>query len=317
MRGSARTLFVHLGLPKTASTWLQTDVFPRLDHLTVRVVPTTKLFSDDEALASGSRTFAAAMGRSAEVWRQRGDAILEELLGPREEWLASGGDLLVSDEAIGRKASRPEQLAAHLSAFFEAARGWGFGRMRLLALVRRQDTWLASHYAQMSSRHLWARQADFRRRTLRHVDPARGRYGFGMLLDYAALHEALIRAAPSEDVLFLPHETLSTQRDEGLSRILAWLGTPEEAAVRIGTLAQGRANVRSRTVRGQPAWLLRPPSLRLPGAGRRLSVPPAAWPRRRIELPLALSERIIAAYADRNELFARRTGLALEEHGYF
>ncbi len=191
-QGPGRTLHLHIGLPKTASTWLQGEVFTRLGHLRVVCTPRSRLFDEPADRAAEGRVMACAMRRSAGVWGAVGDAVMGEMLGPREAWLAERCDLLISDEAIGRTGSRPEQLAAHLGALACVGARWGLGRLRVIWLVRRQDRWLASHYAQMSDRNPHASQRDFEAFVGRLTDPWAARHALGALLDYAAalLHEA-------------------------------------------------------------------------------------------------------------------------------
>ena len=185
-----RTLHLHAGLPKTASTWLQEQAFARLAHLEHRPVPRSRLLDAPRDRAQGGRLMAAALRRSPRVWEAMGEALMAELLGPRAPWLASGRDLLISDEAIGRLATRPDALAHHLRAMAPLARRWGLERLSVLVLVRRQDRWLASHYAQLSDRLPRASQRGFETMARRVADPRAERHGFGMLLDYAALHQA-------------------------------------------------------------------------------------------------------------------------------
>ncbi|WP_299819410.1 hypothetical protein [uncultured Jannaschia sp.] len=307
-----RPLHLHVGLPKTASTFLQNQVFPALDHLAVRTVPRTRLFRERADAAVEFRTFACALRRSAALWPSIGEPLLDELLGPDADGRRG---LLVSDEAIGRAASRPEGLAAHLSAFASLARARGFARPRIVAFLRRQDHWLASHYAQISDRKRGAGEAGFRATVAATLDPAAQKHGFGTLLDYAALRAALVDVAGEDGVLLLPHEALVAEPEPTLRRLLDWLGTPPALAERLAT-AKGRDNVRSDTAGSVLQWQLRPPSIPLP-RGRRLALPAGIWPARRISLPADLSRRILGAYGDSNRDVAAATGLDLGRWGYF
>ncbi len=310
-----RPLYLHVGLPKTASTFLQERVFPGLDHLNVRAMPRTRRFATAGDAAAGFRAFACALRRAAGVWQAEGEALVDEILGPDD----GRRGVLVSDEAIGRGASRPEGLAAHLAAFARVAAGRRLGRPRIVAFLRRQDHWLASHYAQMSDRRPGAGQAGFEALADRVLDPACERFGFGMLLDYGALHAALAEVAGPGGVLLLPHEALETEPQATLGRLLDWLGTPQDRArAVVAETADRRANVRAETREGAPSWRLRPPSLGLErfGRGRRLALPGRLWPTRRIMLGPALSARILAGYAESNRRASEAAGLDLARWGY-
>ena len=314
MRGEgARTLHLHIGLPKTASTWLQDQVFPHLTHLRVVSTPRSRLFDEPADREAEGRVMACALRRSARVWNAMGDAVMGEMLGPREAWLADGRDLLISDEAIGRAGSRPEQLAAHLREMAPVAARWGLGRLSVIGLIRRQDRWLASHYAQMSDRNPRACQRDFEAFARRVADPAAARFALGALLDYAALREAVAEVAP--DPLVMPHEALRRAPGEALRVLLDRLGTPAADRPRVEAASLGTAsNVRS----GDGAWRLRPrrrallshPRLRVPGWGRGAG-------RGTISLTSEISALVLEAYAEGNRALDAATGLGLGRLGYF
>lgn len=307
-----RPLYLHMGLPKTASTWLQDRVFPALDGVTTRSVPRTDMFVTAEDRAVEFRIFACVLRRSASVWPEMGDAVLRDILGDAAR---SDLPLLISDEAIGRAASRPESLVAHLRGFAETAARAGFAPPRLLVLVRRQDYWLASHYAQISDRRRWAGQRDFEAMVTATLDPARNRLGFGMLLDYGRLHAALVEIVGADGVLVLPYEALAAEPEVTLGLVLSWLGLPAAQAARLVSTS-GRANVRTEREGALPVWRLRPPSLPL-GRGRRVAAPAALWPPQRIAVSKELSDAVLTAYGPSSRQLARATGLDLARWGYF
>ena len=147
------------------------------------------------------------------------------------------------------------------------------------------------------------------------TDAAGERYGFGMLLDHAALHEHLLTALRPEDLLMLPFEALAETPEGFTETILRRLRTPPE---RIESLRReagtGRVNARS----DEGRWLLRPRALR-PGRKRPLEMPLWTSPVRRhgIRLTPELSQRVLATYEAGNRTLAEATGLDLANHGYF
>lgn len=307
-----RTLHLHVGLPKTASTWLQSQVFPALTHLHVATTPRSRLFDDPEDREAEGRVMGCALRRAPLVWAAMGDAVIEGLVGRRDAWLSHGRDLLISEEAIGRAGSRPQDLAAHLREIRAAAGRWGFERIQILCLIRRQDHWLASHYAQMSDRAPRASQRDFEAFVRRICDPAGGRYLLGMLLDYAVLREALLGCGA--DLVLMPHEALLRTPAEALRRLLMALGTPEADLAQIEAASLGTvANVRS--VEG--SWRLRPRSLRL--AGHRRAALPAWAPlggRGAIALTPEIAARVAEAYAPSNRALEAALPMGLAALGY-
>lgn len=307
-----RTLHLHIGIPKTATTWLQQDVFPLLDHLYYVGCPENRLFQQPEDLTD-QRLMASTLKRSSQVWTGFGDAIFEQLVGDRQAWLAGGQDLLISEEGIGRQASRPALLGAHLHEMRQKALEWGFDRLKVVCIIRRQDHWLASHYAQMSDRNPNAGQADFERLVNEVTSASLGRYGFGMLLDFCTITDHLENAVGDDGLTTLPYELLKTSPRAFLFQLLGSLNTPSHKIREIVERTPGTAaNVRSE----KGIWRLRPRSARQI-AGVRL--PNWSWGRgnHTIELTPALVKKICDAYSAGNHALAANKGIDLEEHGYF
>ena len=312
---AGRTLYLHIGLPKTASTWLQREVFPALDHVRFIDTPRTHLFRAPQDAEAEFRTFACALRRSSTVWHDCGDAVFEEVLGSRDTWLAEDRNLLISDEAIGRAGSRQALLAAHLAGIAATAARWGLTRMRVLCLIRRQDQWLASHYAQVSDRAWRPGQRHFEALVARVVDTAQSRHEFGALLDFAALREAIISVAGADNLLILPQEALRETPRASLTRILEWLGTPADKASAAMAAVERTANVRSTS----GSWRLRPGSLRVPGGARRIALPTwvGLWRGASISVTPEASAAIFGAYGDSNRRLAAAENLPLGRWGYF
>lgn len=307
-----RVLHLHLGLPKTASTWLQKEVFAMLDHLDYRDCPRNSLF-ELGGEERERRLMTGAFMQSSEIWPGFGDAIFHELLGKRQTWLTDGRDLLVSDEGMGRQASRPTLFAAHLHEMQQKAKEWGFDRLNLVCVIRRQDHWLASHYAQMSDRNPRAGQADFERLVREVTSPQLARYQFGMLLDYGVIYDRLRQVIDAESLLMLPYELLRQSPQIFLQTLLERLNTPSGRIAEIVRLTEGTtANVRSE----HGLW-----RLRVPAARRIAGVRLPAWRfgirEQTIKLTSDISGRILNAYSASNQSLAAETGVDLSEHGYF
>ena len=185
-----------------------------------------------------------------------------------------------------------------------------------MAFLRRQDHWLASHYAQISDREGGGSQAGFAAMVERTLDPARDRHGFGMLLDYGALHAALAAVAGrGGECSCCRTRRWSPSPSDCCAASSPGSARPRTAVPTLLAAAAGRANVRGEAAGGVPSWRLRPPSLAL-GGGRRVAVPSRLWPARRIALAPGLSARILAAYAEGNARAAAAAGLDLAAYGY-
>ena len=303
----ASPLTLHVGLPKTASTYLQDAVFPRLRRHLVIDRPRTALLAPRGAHAPAeARGFATNLLRlEPDVWDAMGEALLDDLLGAER----GRRPVLVTDEAFGRGGTRALAAGAHLRALAAGARARGFSGLRIVVFVRRQAEWLASHYAQVSDRRSRAGQRDFERFVAVQTDPANGLYRFGSLLRYDGLFDALSGAVDSRDELLVaPYEALEADRDGFLARLTGFLG--DELAP-VGTGGRDGRNVRRED---EAAWRLRAPARRGP-LGRLLGTGGGDGPGT-IRLTPALRERVARAYAPANVRLAERTGLDLAGFGY-
>jgi len=127
---------------------------------------------------------------------------------------------------IGREGSRPVLLSAHLAEMKRIGLEWGFKRLNIICLIRRQDHWLASHYAQISDKKSRAGQDDFERLIGEVTSPRHSRYKFGMLLDYNVLYEQLANVSRTDNLVMLPYENLRESPDLFLQHLLLSLDTP-------------------------------------------------------------------------------------------
>jgi hypothetical protein len=295
-------LTLHIGLPKTASTFLQGDVFPALARHGFIDRPSTGLLRPAPQGDAG-HFFERALAREPGLWAAIGTDLLDELLG--EE--AGARPVLVSDEAIGRAASNPLRLAAHLAEIDRLAGIRGFAPMRVMVVIREQLAWFASHFAQISDRRAHADQAAFEQFVERQTDPADGFFRFGALLQYDRLHEALVGALSPDRVRFMAFEALEGDEDRFIAQVAQFLGDALEP--RAATDRRPR-NVRSA---GHGRWSLRAPSMRTPL--RRLRFMARGAEGRYIRLTPEL-RRACAVYAPGNAAVARKTGLDLAGYGY-
>jgi hypothetical protein len=315
------TLYLHVGLPKTATTYLQKEVFPSLSSSRYLGIPQGMAFSGPEKLESGPRTLTNCVKRSALLWESYGDAVFQDLFGCRCADRPPG-NVLLSDEGVGRAGSRPTLLSAHLKGIAAQARSWGFGRFRVLCVFRRQDHWLASHYAQISDRNPQASQAHFEASVQRKLDPVGERFGFGMLLDYAALGHAIHQAVGASDVLMLPYELLVHDSTQFHEKVLSFLGEETGPATFESTRKQNvrstqegvwelRPSRRSQVVRLRPGRLFA--SLGLPDE-LHLSWRTSGGS---IQMTEPVSTSILREYEDSNRTLADAIDLDLAPYGYF
>ena len=165
-------LYLHIGLPKTGTTFLQKVLFPEFRGVRYLSKERVNRFLDD-------RKIKFLFHQSPRIWRS--DAAAQELIG----WLievANGQPTLISEECIHNglfppRSSRPYSdvyrgrmagydlctLARHSAEVERQARKHGISEVNVVVTTRRQDTFFASNYAEMSANLQNASQADFER----------------------------------------------------------------------------------------------------------------------------------------------------------
>ncbi len=321
------TLFLHIGLPKTATTYLQARIFPQLDRVLYFDTPKDPAFDGPVDRGMGSRIMSCLFNRDPRVWQIHGEAVFERLLGPQSDWLPR--DILISDEGVGRTGSRPDHLAAHLREVSAVAQDWGLRRVAVICAFRRQDHWLGSHYSQMSDRNPKASQSDFDRACRDLVSVTADRFKLGVMLDYATLRDALVGVVGQENVLMYPHERQKINPDAVLAQVLDFLGAglvgDASASLRNDGGSAGSSGVNVRSL-GENQWSIRPYGAGLKvrpyrlvqwaGLPGHVFLPRLGRPRS-FTLTENDSRTLLAAYADSNRRLAAKLGIDLAQYGYF
>ena len=324
---SSRTLYLHVGYPKTATTHLQRRVFSALGSVTYRDKPTApKLFHDTVRKGYYYGVLDRAFKRSPVVWDTLGDEILREAVGPNTP---THRPVLISDEGVTSQLD-PYTVSLHYRGFSAAAGRAGFDDVRVLCVVRRQDQWLGSAYAQTSDRRPGARQDGFVEHVREMVDLHRGYFTGGVTRDYITHWDALTKTFGREHVRFLAYESLLNDTDEFHSDILAFLEADEadrEAVARALADTSGRDNRRSTSAdtweirRSQPVAQV---TLRPGRLFRRLGLPgrldlriPDVRRGDHIEMTDSLRALVLARYGRSNRALAEATGLDLGRFGYY
>jgi len=289
-----RSLVLHVGLPKTGTTTLQRDFFPRLPGYlggTSSAVRTRAFFE-----------FCALHEQHSERWSEqpwRDEVVAWWDHAFREH---GSGRLFLSSELlyswgqshVGMMFGSQERPAGDLLpllTFLRRLKGAleGEAAIKVVFTIRNQADFLPSLYAQVGMRRPDPSIADFEA-TVRHLAAARDPY-----LDWERhvreLHE-----------LFGPADVLITVYEDGLESVAHQIATfVDRAGVSLSGL--GRHNVRSS---GSDGWrIARPSTVR-----QILRVPALLWPasfapglRLQVKRALGLSylEKTLKRLADRSE----------------
>ncbi len=322
-------IFIHLGYPKTATTYLQRGLFRDFGFL-----------GNDSAVEGARRLEhdlrSVICEDQAEVWRtSRGKEIsqrISTLAGgtsdvyySSEYWLRGPATFFPSNSGLQTPQHSTHMALEHLKAFQDNV--WKEkGRVHVMVTFRRQSNWLGSQYAQISNRRREPGQADFEHMMTRFIKDE-GPHGKSFL-DYYLLYSELVKLFGKERVLFLPVEEVGTPMF--WQRFETWSGLKVPPRQEQGS---SRQNVRG-TAKGR--WQTRP---RNPVSGTRavvvadevlraLHLPPKtkSWIKKIEKRVFATHEvtmtsEILAmienAYAESNRALEKALDCPLSAHGYF
>lgn len=319
------TLYLHIGLSKTGSTFLQKRVFSSLSGFDYLCKPAYELIN---GRGTSLRRF---FNQSAVVWRDLGDTLFHKLFGPVH---TQREDVLISDENVC--SQEPSTRAEHLSEFNALAGKWGFDQVRVFGSVRHQASRFASSYAQISDSRIGASQRDFEnwvRQRIRGDYYRSDYYRSGVKYEYDLLWQSLTDVLGKENVLILPYELMKQDLEDFLERCFVFMERESESERIIGQLMadkkESRENVRSvsknnwalrkcakpntKTFRLRPGRLVN--ALGLPA---RIALP---WPDFArgdvIRLAPSLEHEIMQTYEESNRNLAKHIEIDLSAYNYY
>lgn len=348
-------IFIHIGAPKTATSFIQKRVFKEITS--ANSVITQKIEIEGSYINLGDCfDFCPSFWKTLES-----DPFLKE----RKKGLNS--DVLVSSEYIfgGISApkpwipgpvskggivprprrhthSRPDPyfVASHFKELKEASHSWGYDNIKIILTIRRQDTFLASFYAQASNRVRGAGQSNFENWIQYILNNTVGyNKGGGAKLDYYVWWKEIIEVLGRENVLFIPFELLKENAFAFLKQFLDFIEEYESTSIARSLANSSRKeNVRSKT---ESRWNLRPPIREGPGLSRRVSSKlfeilqdvgfpkcdfpariPLRWPDfhrdKEVRLSKKLSRQILETYKESNKNISKEIrNLDFKSFGYY
>jgi len=295
---TTNTFYLHIGLPKTATTFLQARVFKHLQSLTyVHRAEARKFFRD-----KGWRSFTSAFRRSPEFWqtekRNRLALFAKKFGGQKPGLLVSEENVSVSVGffAPAVKQATPRQVARHLRAMRKAAAAAGIKQFKVILTVRRQDTWLASRYAQSAVKFANPGQEHFEELVDALLAKREGFEERAAWLDYGSLFTLLERAVRPANLHIMPQELLRADPHQALSALGDFLGESDLASLASTDKTNGPSNSA-----GEDQWKLRSTD----GVDRFISLPPP------------LRKKILTAFGSSNRDASAPRALGLEQLRYF
>ena len=139
---------LHIGMHKTGSSFLQKNVFPYFRRMKFWHQPNFNIVR-----GSKPTSFSRFMASSPLIWRDLGKQLFDKIK-------KTDTDVLVSDEHT-TLVNDPYRISQHVSEMRRILEP--YHELRVLVVIRRQDTWFASAYAETTSEYKEVSQNHFRR----------------------------------------------------------------------------------------------------------------------------------------------------------
>lgn len=314
-----RDFTLHVGYPRTGTTFVQREVLPQIRSVDVFAKPQGYVVESRSSFGEVGRFFRC----SPRIWHHIGEDLFSALFGPPNAQ-KSPRSVLVSDESVGVRLTRTCSYVGssnlsnylseanighipHLAELTRLAENWGFGRVRVIVVIRRQDTWIPSAYVRESQQRDNPRQEDFRNHVRALLDPKRRLYEDGVVLDYHAVTCGLFRVLGANNVLVLPFEMMVEEPGNFFAHWAEFLNLSSEDKSRLQSSEnwEGRARRNARSLPGD-RWVIHK-SAADEAPAKETGV---------IELTESLSHEIRAAYRTSNEALSDVLDVDLQRFGY-
>ena len=250
-------LTLHIGLPKTGTTYLQKIILPK--------APEVMLIHRMQGTEAGAvcmdlRRYVRTNALAAAVLRRRIRAALAPLAARAQAeqrvMLVSAENISVHPIDFWRQTNpSPEAVARRLAALADGP-GAGLAPVRVLIGLRRQDQWLASRYAESGKDMPQLSQRDFDRR-LAEIAAARELPGALAWLDHHHIYSAFSAALGAQNVHLYRLERIAAKPALTLEHIGRFVGG--EALGRSLRRLGGKKRGQPRNVLslGENTWRLR------------------------------------------------------------
>ena len=256
-------LTLHIGLPKTGTTYLQKNVWPKAPEL---LLVHRLQGPQAETVCMDLRRYVRANALAAALLRYR---IRRALLREAARAAAEGRAMLVSAENISVHSIAfwrgsdpdPEHVARRLADLAHSA-GRPLAPVRVIIGIRRQDQWLASRYAGSGKDLPELSQADFDRR-LTGIVRSRELAGGLAWLDHARVHAAFAAVLGPGNVHLYRLEDIGSDPVRTVERMGRFIRGETAGAALRRIAAEERPAPRNVLSVGGNAWRLRSDRSRL------------------------------------------------------
>jgi hypothetical protein len=287
-----KTLYLHVGYHKTATSLLQRKVFPRIGldyeaYPEIGSITNYKSHNPKIHPMGNSIRMMRLFNCSPKVWKSNiGEKILKKLIGKK----SNKKDVLLSDEdflgdiksptkylpaenivdsikgeynlrwipssGYCKRGNDPTKFAKHIEEIKKSSRKMGVKEVKIIVGIRRQDTLLVSLYSQMSDRTWGASQKGMKEWVSQITSESLDYYhNGGSHLNFYETIKEISKVVGKKRVLILPLEDLKTEPKSYMENLVSFLG---RSTSNTENITDGIKNKKSKTnKRTEKSWRLK------------------------------------------------------------
>ena len=253
---STRKLVLHIGLPKTATTFLQHYIMkPAIGDRFIH----RKLGDRARLICRCFREYAASDDTTCKSHLE----MIRAQLITYDTKTSNDKTIIVSDENISGRGIQfwhgrgpgPKQVSARLAALGQSLKDC-FPTLRVIIGIRRQDQWLASRYAECSTDFDTFSQSDFSPRieTIAQLDPLGPVFDW---LDYYKVYSLFSQALGRDNVFMCSVERLRAEPESTLKDLGEFVDERNFTQVFDTLIEEGVNVIRNKLSSGNNTWSLR------------------------------------------------------------
>lgn len=311
------SIILHIGAPKTATTFIQNEVMSKINSVRCLVKPKIRIgdskiqFGDifcfepnlwDEVEKEPLSTYSIRGEREVTDILISDEYIYGGVSSPRPR-MASGGCRYGKYTKINRHENGYPSISSflsHLRKIKSISKDLGYKNVKVLITTRRQDEMLASTYAEASHIIRGASQKNFEKWTQYITQNPMGYHaGGGNKLNFTNYYKKSSDIVGKDNVFLIPFEMLMKDQRNFLDKWMTYAGVKEKEKV-LSKIHNNESNKVNKRSKSKHTWKLSKPIRRGPSipAGRiptALGLPrriPLRWPDFSREQQISLSERV-------------------------
>ena len=264
----------------------------------------------------GKSSLTKFLNSSPLIWKKLGKEFFKytDKLSQR----SSRESLLISDEfGFWENTNDPCVAARHIEEMRRTALENHFSKVKVLICIRKQDTWLASAYAETSKNFQKPSQSHFERWVESRIDPYSKFYSStGVRLRYHSMFSELSKYMKLKNLKIIPFELLSQNYSKYISEINNFIDNSE-------VQESHEKEIINKKSKSQNTWKVSPKYIRLKPSrlfsmlGLKKVRLPSILGNQQITLKKEMSKNIMKLYETENKLMDKEIRMNLKSYNYY